>query len=236
MENPAASLPGFFISFSREKAHPATAYREDEMAELKLYTNPMSRGRIARWMLEEIGKPYDVEILDFGPPMKGPDYCTINPMGKVPALRHGDAVVTEVAAICAYLATTFPEAGLAPHPNERADFFRWLFFTSGPVEAALSNHALGFEIPADKQGMVGYGNYDTVVNTLEKAVSHHPYITGDRFTAADVYVGSHIGWGLRFGTLPARGAFVAYWDRLKDRPAMKRATELDEAAAAAIQH
>jgi glutathione S-transferase len=236
MENPAASLPGFFISFSREKAHPATVYREDEMAELKLYTNPMSRGRIARWMLEEIGKPYDVEILDFGPPMKGPDYCTINPMGKVPALRHGDAVVTEVAAICAYLAMTFPEAGLAPHPNERADFFRWLFFTSGPVEAALSNHALGFEIPADKQGMVGYGNYDTVVNTLEKAVSHHPYITGDRFTAADVYVGSHIGWGLRFGTLPARGAFVAYWDRLKDRPAMKRATELDEAAAAAIQH
>ncbi|ERM02614.1 glutathione S-transferase [Brucella intermedia 229E] len=189
-------------------------------------------------MLEEIGKPYDVEILDFGPPMKGPDYCTINPMGKVPALRHGDAVVTEVAAICAYLATTFPEAGLAPHPNERANFFRWLFFTSGPVEAALSNHALGVEIPADKQGMVGYGNYDTVVNTLEKAVSQHPYITGDRFTAADVYVGSHVGWGgLRFGTLPARGgAFVAYWDRLKDRPAMKRATELDEAAAAATQH
>ncbi len=125
------------------------------MAELKLYTNPMSRGRIARWMLEEIGKPYDVEILDFGPPMKGPDYCTINPMGKVPALRHGDAVVTEVAAICAYLATTFPEAGLAPHPNERANFFRWLFFTSGPVEAALSNHALGVEIPVDKQGLLG---------------------------------------------------------------------------------
>lgn len=139
----------------------------------------------------------------------------INPMGKVPALRHGDAVVTEVAAICAYLATTFPEAGLAPHPDERADFFRWLFFTSGPVEAALSNHALGFEIPTDKQGMVGYGNYDTVVDTLEKAVARHPYITGDRFTAADVYVGSHIGWGLRFGTLPARSPFTAYWDRLQ---------------------
>src|SRR5690606_20245286 len=210
MQNLAASLPGFFISFSREKAHPATFYREDEMAELKLYTNPMSRGRIARWMLEEIGKPYDVEILDFGPPMKGPDYCTINPMGKVPALRHNDAIVTEVAAICAYLATTFPEIGLAPHPNERANFFRWLFFASGHVVAALSNNALVFEVPDDKQGMVGYGNYDTVVDTLEKAVSQHPYITGDRFTAADVYVGSHIGWGLRFGTLPARGAFAAY--------------------------
>ncbi len=117
------------------------------MAELKLYTNPMSRGRIARWMLEEIGKPYDVEILDFGPPMKGPDYCTINPMGKVPALRHGDAVVTEVAAICAYLAMTFPEAGLAPHPNERADFFRWLFFTSGPWKPPCPTMRLALKSP-----------------------------------------------------------------------------------------
>ncbi len=200
------------------------------MADLTLYTNPMSRGRMARWMLEEIGEPYDVKILDYGPPMKGADYCAINPMGKVPALRHGDAVVTEVAAICAYLAATFPEAGLAPHPGERADYYRWLFFASGPVEAAISNHVLGVEIPDDKQVMVGYGNYETVVNTLEKAVSRHPYIAGDRFTAADVYVGSHIGWGTRFGTLPARAAFSAYWDRLKDRPALKRANEKDDAA------
>lgn len=204
------------------------------MAELTLYTNPMSRGRIARWMLEEIGRPYNVEILDFGPPMKTDEYCAVNPMGKVPALRHGEAVVTEAAAICAYLAATFPEAGLAPHPDERADFYRWMFFAAGPLEAALSNHALGLEAPRDKQGMVGYGSYESAVGALEKGVSRHAYIAGDRFTAADVYVGSQIGWGLRFGSLPQRPAFAAYWQRLAERPALKRANELDEAAAAKI--
>ncbi len=204
------------------------------MAELTLYTNPMSRGRMARWMLEEVGKPYDVEVLDFGPPMKTAESCAINPMGKVPALRHGAAVVTEAAAICAYLAATFPEAGLAPHPEERADYYRWMFFAAGPLEAALSNHALGLEVPRDKQGMVGYGSYESAVDTLEKAVSRHPYITGNRFTAADVYVGSHVGWGMAFGTLPKRPAFAAYWDRLAERPAWKRANELDDAEAARI--
>lgn len=205
------------------------------MAELTLYTNPMSRGRIARWMLEEIGEPYDVEILDFGPPMKNDQYCTINPMGKVPALRHGAHVVTEAAAICAYLAEAFPKAGLAPRPEERADYYRWMFFTAGPVEAALTNHALGLEPPVDKSGMVGYGSYASVVDTLEKAVSRHPYIAGERFTAADVYVGSHVSWGTQFGTLPQRPAFAAYWDRLKDREAVARATRLDDEAAATMK-
>ncbi|GGA84350.1 glutathione S-transferase [Brucella endophytica] len=200
------------------------------MAELTLYTNPMSRGRIARWMLEEIGEPYDVEILDFGPPMKNEDYCAINPMGKVPALRHGPHVVTEAAAICAYLAETFPKAGLAPRAEERADYYRWMFFAAGPVEAALTNHALGLEPPAEKSRMVGYGSYASVIDALEKAVSRHPYIAGERFTAADVYVGAQIGWGMRFGTLEARPAFAAYWDRLKDREAAIRAAALDDAA------
>lgn len=200
------------------------------MADLTLFTNPMSRGRIARWMLEETGKPYDVQILDFGPPMKGPEFCAVNPMGKVPALRHGEAVVTEAAAICAYLAVTFPEAGLAPHPDERADFYRWMFFAAGPLEAALSNRSMGFEVPPDRERMMGYGNYDSVVDTLEKAILRHPYITGNRFTAADVYVGSHIGWGMMFGSLPHRPAFDTYWERLQARPAWKRASELDDAA------
>ncbi|MDH7787825.1 glutathione S-transferase [Ochrobactrum sp. 19YEA23] len=200
------------------------------MADLTLFTNPMSRGRIARWMLEETGKPYDVQILDFGPPMKGPEFCAVNPMGKVPALRHGEAVVTEAAAICAYLAVTFPEAGLAPHPDERADFYRWMFFAAGPLEAALSNRSMGFEVPPDRERMMGYGNYDSVVDTLEKAILRHPYITGNRFTAADVYVGSHIGWGMMFGSLPHRPAFDTYCERLQARPAWKRASELDDAA------
>src|SRR5580692_11521424 len=112
--------------------------------DLTFYTNPMSRGRIARWMLEEVDTPYRTEILDFGPGMRGPDYRSINPMSKVPALRHGDVVVTECAAICAYLADAFPQAGLAPPAGDRmrAPYYRWLFFAAGPVEAAATNKAL----------------------------------------------------------------------------------------------
>ena len=128
--------------------------------ELVLYTNPRSRGRIARWMLEEVDQPYRTEILDFATTMKAPGYLAINPMGKVPALRHGDAVVTETAAICAYLADAFPQAALAPPPGDRlrAPYYRWLFFAAGPVEAAASNKALGFAVPPEREGMMGYGN------------------------------------------------------------------------------
>lgn len=198
--------------------------------ELVFYTNPMSRGRIARWMLEEVGVPYRTEILEYGPAMKSPEYLALNPMGKVPALRHGNVIVTECAAICAYLADTFPDAGLAPPLSERGAYYRWLFFAAGPLEAAVTNHALKLEPPAEKRGMVGYGDFDTVVNTLEQAVSGVDYITGTRFTAADVYVGSHVGWGMQFGTLEARPAFEAYWSRISDRDACRRAKELDDAA------
>lgn len=204
--------------------------------EITFYTNPMSRGRIARWMLEETGIPYHTEVLTFGGTMKEPDYLSVNPMGKVPAIRHGKTIVTECAAICAYLADTFPQAGLGPHADERADYYRWMFFAAGPLEASVTLKALGFEIPQERLRMAGCGSFGDVMGTLEKAVSAaSPYIAGKRFTAADVYVGSHIGWGLAFGSIEKRQAFVDYFGRLSERHAYKRATALDEEAAKAMQ-
>jgi glutathione S-transferase len=197
--------------------------------ELVFYTNPMSRGRVVRWMLEEVGAPYRTELLEY-PAMKGAGYRAINPMGKVPAIRHGDTVVTECAAICAYLADAFPEAGLAPElsSRERGPYYRWLFFGAGPVEAATTNKALGVEPPAERRAMIGYGSLSDVLDTLEKAVSARPYLAGGRFSAADVYVGSQIGWGMQFGTLESRPAFETYWNRIKDRPQAVRAREIDD--------
>jgi glutathione S-transferase len=197
--------------------------------ELVLYTNPMSRGRIARWMLEETGADYRVEVLDFASTMKAERYLAINPMGKVPAIVHKGHVVTECAAICAYLADAFPEAELAPRPEERADYYRWMFFAAGPLEHAITNNFAKFA-PSPEQGrMFGYGSYDQAVDVIERAVRAHPYIAGDRFTAADVYVGSQIGWGVQFGTLPKRDAFVDYFARLSSRDAARRADEKDNA-------
>ncbi|MDM9628255.1 glutathione S-transferase family protein [Rhizobium sp. S152] len=203
--------------------------------ELVFYTNPMSRGRIARWMLEETGIPYTTEILGFESSMKAPAYLAINPMGKVPAIRHGKTIVTEGAAICAYLAETFPEAGLAPTPEERGSYYRWMFFAAGPLESAATNRALGFQTPADKSRMAGYGSYADVMDTLEKAVSASPYIAGNRFTAADVYVGTHVAWGMGFGTFEKRQAFSDYVARVTDRPAYARASAIDDEAARAMQ-
>lgn len=196
---------------------------------LTFYTNPMSRGRIVRWMLEEIGAPYETVLLDYADAMKANDYLAINPMGKVPAIVHDGRTVTECAAICAYLADAFPDAGLAPAVDDRADYYRWMFFAAGPVEAAIMDKTLGVEVSADKEPMVGYGNFDRVVDVLEQAVTAHPYITGDRFSAADVYVGSHVGWGTMFGTLPKRDAFDAYLGRIMGREAAVRAREIDDA-------
>lgn len=190
--------------------------------ELVFYTNPLSRGGIVHWMLEEVGVPYRMEVLDYGAPMKSAEYLAINPMGKVPAIRYGDTVVTEAAAICAWAADTFPEAGLAPPLLQRGAYYRWLFFAAGPVEAALSDHALGLEPTPEQQMRVGYGTLSAVIETLAQAVAGRRYIAGDRFSAADVYVGAQIGWGMRFGSLPRRPEFEAYWAGLKDRPAHKR--------------
>ncbi|HYG30172.1 MAG TPA: glutathione S-transferase family protein [Allosphingosinicella sp.] len=198
---------------------------------LTFYTNPMSRGRIVRWMLEEVGEPYDTVLLDYASSMKAPDYLAVNPMGKVPAIRHGETVVTEAAAICAYLADMFPDKGLAPPSGNprRGPYYRWLFFAAGPVEAAVTGKSLGLLAPPDKAPMTGYGTFDDVVNTLEQAVKDCKYLCGDHFTAADVYVGSQIGWGMMFGTIERRPAFADYVDRLQSRPAAIRAREIDDA-------
>ena len=199
--------------------------------ELVFYTNPMSRGRIVRWALEEVAEPYRTELLDYGTTMKGAEYLRINPMGKVPALRHGDTVVTEAAAICCYLADAFPEAGLAPPPGDRlrGPYYRWLFFAAGPLEAAATNRALGAEVPAERKAMVGYGSLDDVLAALEGALAGQTFLVGDRFSAADIYVGSHIGWGMQFGTLEKRPAFERYFERLSARPAAVRARQIDDA-------
>lgn len=202
------------------------------MTELTLYTNPMSRGRIARWMLEEVGAPYETVVLDYASSMKGADYCAINPMMKVPAIRHGDKVVTEGAAICAYTAAAFPEADLAPRRGELADYYRWLFFAAGPLEAAVTNRSMGVEPNADQQRMAGYGHFDLAVSVFDAAVARHPYITGDRFTAADVFVGSAAMWYVQFGLLPKTDSMNAYIARLAARAAYRRAAAIDDALAA----
>ena len=197
------------------------------MSELIFYTNPMSRGQIARWMLEEVGAPYEQRIVQYGPEMKGPDYRAINPMGKVPAIVHDGKVVTECAAICAYLAEAFPDAGLAPLAEERADYYRWMFFGAGPLEQAIINHAMKWESPEDKQAMLGYGSYELAVETLAGWLADRDYVCGDRFTAADVYVGAQVDWGQAFGTLPPHPVFAAYAERLRARPAYQRGKAID---------
>jgi len=193
--------------------------------QITFYTNPMSRGGIVHWMLEEIRQPYEVKVVEYGPAMKSAEYLAINPMGKVPALCHGDRIVTEAAAICAYLADAFPEAGLAPKPTERADYYRWLFFAAGPLEAAVGAHACGLDPDEKQQATLGFGSLKATLNTLAIAVTNHRYIAGDRFSAADVYVGSHIGWGMQFGTIDSRPEFVEYWNGLKDRPTHQRSEQ-----------
>jgi glutathione S-transferase len=173
-------------------------------------------------------------VLDFATSMKAPAYLAINPMGKVPALRHGDAVVTEAAAICAYLADAFPQAKLAPPPGDRlrAPYYRWLFFAAGPIEAAASNKAIGVVVPREREGMMGYGTAERAIAVLERAVSQAEYLVGNAFTAADLYVGSHIGIGMMFGTIEKRPAFQKYWQRVSARPAALRAKEKDDALVA----
>jgi glutathione S-transferase len=206
------------------------------MSSIKFFTNPMSRGQIARWALEEAGAPYEQVLLDYGTGMKDASYLAINPMGKVPAILHDGQVVTECAAICAYLADAFPEASLAPTASERAAYYRWLFFTAGPVEQAVTNNFLGVSLTEDRQKMAGYGSFDAAINVLAGHVGAHDYVCGNRFTMADVYVGSQVLWGLDFKSMPARPEFEAYAARLRARPAYQRAKAIDNELIAAAQH
>jgi len=204
--------------------------------ELVFYTHPQSRGRIGRWMLEEVGQPYRTEVLAFGTTMKAPEYLRINPMGKVPVIAHRGIVVTEAAAVCAYLADAFPQAALAPAHGDpaRGPYYRWMFFAAGPVEAALTAKAFDRLVPEEKAAAAGYGTYAHTVDALEAAASAaSPWLLGQQFTAADVYVGSQVSWGLMFGTLPKRQAFLDYAERLHGRAAYRRAAQIDDALAAA---
>lgn len=200
--------------------------------DLVFYTNPQSRGRIVRWMLEEVGEPYRQVLLDYGTSMKADDYLAINPMGKVPAITHHGQVVTECAAICAYLADAFPAAALAPTTSERAAYYRWLFFAAGPLEAAVIDRARHVTVSPEQQRMVGYGSFERTLDVLAMAVSTGDYIAGNRFTAADVYVGSHVVWGMQFGSLPKRPEFEAYAARLSNRLALQKARSIDDQLAA----
>jgi glutathione S-transferase len=202
------------------------------MPELTFWTNPMSRGRIVRWMLEEVGASYETVVLSYGAEMNTPEYTSINPMAKVPSIRHGDTVVTECAAICAYLADEFAEAGLAPEPGsrERGPYYRWLFFGAGPVEAAVTDASMGVRPDTPQlQGRVGYGSLQRVLDTLQSLLSGREWILGDRFSAVDVYLGSQISWGVEFGTMEERPAFKPYIERLRSRPAAHRAKAKDDA-------
>lgn len=199
---------------------------------LTLYTHPQSRGRIVRWMLEEIGQPYEAIVLGAGLSMKSPEYLAINPMGKVPALKIGEQVVTETAAILATLADAFPAAALAPPPAERGSYYRWLFFAAGPLEAAVTNQALGVTVPAERQGFVGYGSFERVLDVLEAALAGRSFVAGDRFSAADLYLAAHLSYGMLFKTIPERPAFSAYLQPHLQRPARLRAAAIDDALAA----
>jgi glutathione S-transferase len=173
------------------------------MADLIFYTNPQSRGRIVRWMLEEVGQPYDTEIIPYEA-MKSERYLAVHPLGKVPAIKHHGRILTECAAICAYLADVFPEAELGPRGDEKADYYRWLFYAAGPLEAAISNQAMGWQVPPERERMFGYGNFERAIAAVDEMLSLRDYVCGDRFTAADVYVGSQIMFPMQFGMLDNR--------------------------------
>jgi len=204
------------------------------MTDLTFYTNPQSRGQMIRWMLEEVGAPYNTQCLTYGGTMKSEPYLSVNPMGKVPAIKHGDKVVTEVAAICAYLADAFPEAGLAPPPAERADYYRFLFFAAGPMEQAFSLKAVGYEVPQDKQAMFGFGNHQNTFAALTKMLEGRDYITG-KFSAADLYVASELGFMMMFGLLEQKEPFASYVARCTDREAYRRAKQKDAEAVEAMK-
>jgi len=204
-------------------------------APLHFYYNPHSRAATVHWMLQELGIPFEMHVLRFDKgEHKTPEFLAINPMGKVPTIKHGDVVVTEGPAICCYLADAFPAAGLAPAIGDprRGPYLRWLFFSGSCIEPAMSDHALKRE--PGKSGMLGYGTFEDTMNVAAQAVSGGPYLLGDMFSAADVILGSTLLYGMMFGVIPERPEFAAYAERLKARPALQRAQAKDNAVAASL--
>jgi len=205
------------------------------MAKLTLYHIAPSRSSVVHWMLEEVGEPYDVHLLSMKRgENRAPEYLAVNPMGKVPALRHGDVVITESAAICTYLADEFPRAGLNVPIGDprRGTYLKWLFFGPSCIEPAIMDHAYPRKEAAPRPAL-GYGDYDTMVDVVAKAVAKGPYLLGEQFTAADVVIGSGLRWGTMFKLLPERPEFTAYLARLSKRPALQRAEAKDKELAAA---
>jgi len=207
------------------------------MAEFTFFFHPMSRAQIARWALHEVNADYEPVQIDWG--NKPAALLAANPMGKLPTIihHHGghDHVVSEGAAVCHYLAATHPQAGLLPGEHEMADYFRWLFFAAGPLEAAATAKMFGWEVPAEREMAAGFGNYDRAMGALDAWLTNHPFICGDRFTMADVYVGSHVDWGMLFKSFPALDSFVAYAERVRSRPAYQEAKAIDGALIAEMQ-
>jgi len=200
------------------------------LSDITFYTNPQSRGQIVHWMLEELGVPYDTEWLEYVEDMKSPDYLAVNPMGKVPAIKHRNVVVTEAAAICAYLAVSYPERGLAPAVGDPrlGDFYRWMHFASGPLEMAATASSMGWTVAEEQRRSVGFGCYEDTLDAVELALAEGPFVCGERFTAVDVYLGSALIWGMMFGTIEKRPSFEEYAARLQARPAAQRAAQLNE--------
>jgi glutathione S-transferase len=194
------------------------------------YHNPQSRASTVHWMLEEAGAPYETRFISLkSGEQREPSYLAVNPMGKVPAIVHKGVVVTESAAICCYLADEFPLHHLAPAIGDpqRGAYLRWLFFAPSCIEPACLDHALKRE-PANR-GTAGYGDYETVMHVTARALTQGPYLLGDRFTAADVVLGSLLRWTMKFKITPELPEFTAYVERLDQRPAYQRAQATDAA-------
>jgi glutathione S-transferase len=201
------------------------------MAQFTFYTVAMSRGQISRWALHEVAADYQHEMMDWK--TRPASFKAINPMNKVPALIHhtpgGDHIITECAAINHYLAETHLDKGLLPEPNEKAAYFRWLFFAAGPLEQAVMAKMLGWQVPEGKGSTAGFGSLELALSVMDDWLKSNDFIAGNRFTMADTYVGSQFVWGLRFGSIPETPAFKAYVNRITARPAYTEANAIDAA-------
>jgi glutathione S-transferase len=200
------------------------------MSDLVLYHASPSRSSVVLWMLEELGEPYDVKLIKLADnDQHKPDYLKLNPLGKVPTLVHKGVPITEVSAICTYLADEFPARGLNIPPGnpQRGVYLKWLFFAPSVVEPAANDKVFPRKEPA-RPTAIGYRDLDTVLDVVARAVSPGPFLMGERFTAADVALGSLVRYGMMFGFIPKRDEFEAYAGRLAARPAAQKAAAKDE--------
>lgn len=200
---------------------------------ITLFHSPRTRSTGALVLLEELGADYELHAVNMkAGEQRQPAFLAVNPLGKVPAIRHGDALVTEQAAISIYLADLYPEAGLAPALTDplRGPYLRWLVFYGSSFEPAVVDRAMQRE--PGQTAMSPYGTYESVIDTVAAQLARGPYLLGDTFTAADVLWGGAIGWTMMFKVVPERPEFVAYAERVRNRPASQRATAIDAKLAA----